>query len=99
MEVRNCSVCFKHSDKMMLSVPRGNLQCYFQMCIAKDVTFMACDVCSLHTGQIVDNICELCSSLRPVTVTGFTLDHCENIGLCEPMVLSTSNGIYVQESS
>jgi len=31
---------------MMLSVPKGNLQCCFQMCIAQDVTFMACDVWS-----------------------------------------------------
>jgi hypothetical protein len=99
MEVHTCSACLKHSDKMMLSVPKGNLQCCFQMCIAKAVTFMACDVCSHHTDQQVDSICEACSSWRPIAVTGFTLDHCENTGLCEPMVLSTNNGIYVQESS
>jgi len=37
------------------------------MCIAQDVTFMACDVCSLHTEQQVDNISEACSSWRPIT--------------------------------
>ena len=60
---------------------------------------MACDVCSLHTVQQVVNICEACSSLRPITVTRCTVDHCDNNGLCEPLVLSTSNGIYAQESS
>lgn len=84
MEVHTCSSCFKHSDKMMLSVTKGKFQCCCKICIAKDVTFMACDMCSLHTGQHVDNICEACSSLRPITVTGFTLGHCENTGLYEP---------------
>jgi hypothetical protein len=79
---------------MMLLVPKGNLHCCFQTCIAQDMTFMACCVCSLHTDQQVDNICEACPSLRPIT-----LDHCENKRLCVPMVLSTNNGIFVQESS